>query len=109
AGSNRRPPACKAGALPAELQPQPEWERYERRRGGRSIRSLMLDFSLCSIRSLRVSPVKKLEPPDSIRYVVGLGRIELPTSRLSGVRSNHLSYRPCGPPNSVLRQLNPVY
>ena len=26
--------------------------------------------------------------------VVGLGRIELPTSRLSGVRSNHLSYRP---------------
>ena len=26
--------------------------------------------------------------------VVGLGRIELPTSRLSGVRSSHLSYRP---------------
>jgi hypothetical protein len=26
--------------------------------------------------------------------VVGLGRFELPTSRLSGVRSNHLSYRP---------------
>ena len=30
--------------------------------------------------------------------VVGLGRVELPTSRLSGVRSNHLSYRPsCRP------------
>jgi hypothetical protein len=26
--------------------------------------------------------------------VVGLGRVELPTSRLSGARSNHLSYRP---------------
>ena len=26
--------------------------------------------------------------------MVGLGRVELPTSRLSGVRSNHLSYRP---------------
>ena len=26
--------------------------------------------------------------------VVGLGRLELPTSRLSGVRSNRLSYRP---------------
>ena len=26
--------------------------------------------------------------------VVGLGRIELPTSPLSGVRSSHLSYRP---------------
>ena len=29
---------------------------------------------------------------------VGLGRVELPTSRLSGVRSNHLSYRPDGVP-----------
>ena len=25
---------------------------------------------------------------------MGLSRVELPTSRLSGVRSNHLSYRP---------------
>jgi hypothetical protein len=29
--------------------------------------------------------------------MVGLGRFELPTSRLSGVRSNQLSYRPLGP------------
>ncbi len=28
------------------------------------------------------------------RLRVGLGRVERPTSRLSGVRSNHLSYRP---------------
>ncbi len=48
ADSNRRPPACKAGALPAELHPRP----------------------------------------------VGIGRFELPTSRLSGVRSNQLSYMP---------------
>src|SRR5258705_3333207 len=27
---------------------------------------------------------------------MGLGRVELPTSRLSGVRSNHLSYSPHG-------------
>ena len=27
-------------------------------------------------------------------YLVGLGRLELPTSPLSGVRSSHLSYRP---------------
>ena len=26
--------------------------------------------------------------------MVGLGRLELPTSRLSGVRSNRLSYKP---------------
>jgi hypothetical protein len=41
----------------------------------------------------------QLEPPAcrSIRKrasMVGRGRVELPTSRLSGVRSNHLSYRP---------------
>jgi hypothetical protein len=53
AGSNRRPPACKAGALPAEL-----WPRCKAQK------------------------------------VVGLGRFELPTSPLSGVRSNQLSYRP---------------
>ena len=29
-----------------------------------------------------------------LKKVVGLGRLELPTSRLSGVRSNHLSYKP---------------
>src|SRR5205814_9073479 len=28
--------------------------------------------------------------------LVGLGRLELPTSRLSGVRTSHLSYRPGG-------------
>ena len=29
-------------------------------------------------------------------FLVGLGRVELPTSPLSGVRSSHLSYRPMG-------------
>jgi hypothetical protein len=34
-------------------------------------------------------------PKSPIRNsLVGLGRVELPTSRLSGVRSNQLSYRP---------------
>ena len=35
--------------------------------------------------------------------VVGLGRLELPTSRLSGVRSNHLSYKPLN-----FKDLSPV-
>ena len=30
--------------------------------------------------------------------MVGLGQLERPTSPLSGVRSNHLSYRPCSSP-----------
>ena len=51
-GSNRRPEACKATALPTELRPH------------------------------------------SISRMVGPGRLELPTLRLSGVRSNHLSYGP---------------
>jgi hypothetical protein len=32
--------------------------------------------------------------PVTCTGMVGLGRLELPTSRLSGVRSNHLSYKP---------------
>src|SRR5438445_8216825 len=33
-------------------------------------------------------------PGGCVLRTMGLGRVELPTSRLSGVRSNHLSYRP---------------
>ncbi len=36
-----------------------------------------------------VSPDRQIQPK-----LVGPGRLELPTSRLSGVRSNHLSYGP---------------
>ena len=52
-GSNRWPPACKAGALPAELIPHVY-----------------------------------------LNSMVGLNGLEPTTSPLSGVRSNHLSYRP---------------
>lgn len=56
-GSNRRPQACKASALPTELWPRPSglWSSLE---------------------------------------LVGLSGLEPLTSRLSGVCSNHLSYRP---------------
>ena len=64
-GSNRRPHACKARALPAEL-----WPRTRRR---------MLTSVMRRMRSIKV---------------VGLGRLELPTSRLSSARSNQLSYKP---------------
>ena len=56
-GSNRRPHACKARALPAELWP---------------LRTLTTTWD----------------------RMVGLGRLELPTSRLSSARSNQLSYKP---------------
>src|ERR1700753_1682354 len=57
-GSNRRPHACKARALPTELWPR------------------LSGQSACSAK------------------VVGLGRLELPPSRLSSARSNQLSYKP---------------
>ena len=46
--------------------------------------------------------------PPATKTLVGLGRFELPTSRLSGVRSNHLSYRPIKTATHVL-SINPLY
>jgi hypothetical protein len=45
-----------------------------------------------ALSQLSYSPILKL---------VGLGRLELPTSPLSGVRSNHLSYRPISLPSQA--------
>ncbi len=42
----------------------------------------------------QLSYIPKTVIPLLLLSVVGLGRFELPTSRLSGVRSNQLSYRP---------------
>ena len=71
-GSNRRPPACKAGALPTELWP-------------RNTRGHLVAQSH-GARSRHRRPVAGT--------MVGLGRFELPTSRLSSARSNQLSYKP---------------
>lgn len=65
-GSNRRHPACKAGALPAELRP------------------LIVSSSRCRGDSTILADCE----------VVGLGGLEPPTSRLSSARSNQLSYKP---------------
>ena len=47
--------------------------------------------------------IGKVWPPREAKRMVGRGGLEPPTSRLSGVRSNHLSYRPIpmGPPEVV--------
>jgi hypothetical protein len=44
--------------------------------------------------SSRAAPADQSPPGAHPRLVVGLGRLERPTSRLSGVRSSQLSYRP---------------
>ena len=74
-GSNRRPHACKARALPTELWPL--MRQLQRQAVVRSIWPQGVHTQVCHLGS-----------------VVGPGRLELPTSRLSGVCSNQLSYRP---------------
>jgi hypothetical protein len=57
-------------------------------------------FNFQRSRSLHQQPIRARLQPDAYRYliqffqVVGLVRIELTTSPLSGVRSSQLSYRP---------------
>ena len=80
-GSNRRPPACKAGALPTELWPREKQPPDTSRSISRA--------DLCQL--------------VTVREVVGLGRLERPASPLSGVRSNHLSYRPMRAPIARVR------
>ena len=72
-GSNRRPEACKATALPTELWPHCSKGSRATGRGGRS-----------ALRAYRLED----------HSLVGLGGLEPPTSRLSSARSNQLSYRP---------------
>ena len=76
--SNRRHPACKAGALPAELWP------------------LTQGVSCVSPGELGVGCVR------ICRKLVGPIRFELMTSRLSSVRSNQLSYGPIGRIDQIL-------
>ena len=53
--------------------------------GGKRIRTAGLLLARQALSQLSYTPNKKM---------VGLGGLEPPTSRLSGVRSNHLSYKP---------------
>ena len=80
-GSNRRPPACKAGALPAELIPQ-----------SLQIKHLIIPGSL---------PVSAA----TAETVVGLDGFEPSTPALSRRCSNRLSYRPL---SSVLSISQPI-
>ena len=84
-GSNRRPPACKAGALPTELWPRSETEGWLASRSARNAQASPFGLR----RAVFASP--------RARRLVGLGRFELPTSRLSSARSNQLSYKPEDP------------
>ena len=125
-GSNRWPPACKAGALPTELIPREmglgRLELPTSRLSG--VRSNLLSYKpgkkqiwMNPSRFKHILKKSRLKrdgfkwritgsnrwppackagalPTELIPREMGLGRLELPTSRLSGVRSNLLSYKP---------------
>ena len=79
-GSNRRPQACKASALPTELWPHPKVTKVTRIEGENPLSSVKPNLRRAAL------------------LMVGRVGVEPTTSRLSGVRSNHLSYRPPMPP-----------
>ena len=82
-GSNSWPPACKAGALPAELRPP-----ISRSSGAYA------DFRLADGALLPHLFILASTRTFTSSELVGQGGFEPPTSPLSGVRSNQLSYRP---------------
>jgi hypothetical protein len=97
-GSNRRPHACKARALPAELWPRTRRRKARRRASSRSPSPhSALKTRANALNGLRRSSLRRGRlawPKRRARRLVGLGRLELPTSRLSSARSNQLSYKP---------------
>jgi hypothetical protein len=107
-GSNRRPHACKARALPAEL-----WPRNQKTNA--CIKSIVkTKVPSCPSSPHRASPgtlrstlERGCATRSRRRSVVGLGRLELPTSRLSSARSNQLSYKPLTRGASICAR-NPV-
>ena len=100
AGSNRWPPACKAGALPAELRPRsyiwcsfndgPCFFLYKHMQSCICVETTRRIF----IKDLLVAELRPQSRRYKVNHMVGLSGLEPPTSRLSGVRSNQLSYRP---------------
>jgi hypothetical protein len=93
-GSNRRPHACKARALPAELWPRNQKTNAQCRDNQHEVQSCPSSLSRASPGTLRSTPERGGATRSRKRSVVGLGRLELPTSRLSSARSNQLSYKP---------------
>src|SRR5262245_27228109 len=105
---DRRSPPRGLPAGPLEAGPPTRGgANRNRRRPGGADRDRTDDLRLAkpALSQLSYSPIlrSRLEParsPHVREGMVGLGRFELPTSRLSGGRSNRLSYRPSsGPPS----------
>jgi hypothetical protein len=91
----RSAPASARSALTAA---HPTSRCRSRRGGADRVRTDDLRLARAALSQLSYSPEPLYNNPEGREIpaclVVGLGRFELPTSRLSGVRSDQLSYRP---------------
>jgi hypothetical protein len=73
------------------LHPEPLFNKLSEPGGADRDRTDDLRLAKPALSQLSYSPGRS---DVSAVFLVGLGRVELPTSPLSGVRSNQLSYRP---------------
>ncbi len=96
-GSNRRPPPCKGGVLPAELLPQissravsPFVSSFARIKEQNLTQFSSRSTTEEQIYRFRLSRVKSF----LTLFLVGLVGVEPTASSLSGTRSSQLSYRP---------------
>ena len=76
--------------------------------GARRDRTDDLMLAKHALSQLSYGPVPEDESHPAPIEMVGLGRLELPTSRLSSARSNQLSYKPLTTRDSALRRLNRI-
>lgn len=104
---SKTPAQCRAAKLVYEVlnghMPEPAQHLFKNG-GARRDRTDDLKLAKLPLSQLSYGPVsthlrKPVPGPTSI--MVGLGRFELPTSRLSSARSNQLSYRPESHPAQV--------
>ena len=105
-GSNRRHPACKAGALPAELRPRipygfivsassAQFQSKPFTSHNPSGEARKHDSASATFGRARAVPAfVRMRSAREREQMVGLRRLELLTPRLSSVCSNQLSYRP---------------
>ncbi len=104
ADSNRRPPACKAGALPLSYVPTPAQPPAPPRPHTPATANDQTDKPnpfqgptitiQPALTTLNQTPNFPSPLPQPNHTLVGIGGLEPPTSPLSGVRSHHLSYMP---------------
>jgi hypothetical protein len=92
-GHGRTPSASKRSPPPIRSRP-PRPHGHDQNGGARRDRTDDLMLAKHALSQLSYGPQGPARRQAPAQAVVGLGRLELPTSRLSSARSNQLSYKP---------------